>query len=313
MSSRPARPHVDIGGLLIVTAADEHFMPLLRGLVESLQQWGRLQRGQLACLDVGLGPASRDWLREYTDTIVSPEWDIPLDAKLATAKPHLRAITARPFLPKYFPGHETYLWMDADTWLQEWYPIDWYVAAAADRKLAIAPQVDRAYRHPRGVLNWRMERLRAYFGPAAGALLDTEQYLNAGVFALRADAPHWARWADGFRRGVDASHGTQCCDQAALNYTVWTERLPVHPLPALCNWTCHLAIPAFLPATGRFHEPFVPHQSIGVMHLTGGTKDYSFDFRDDQGRTVRSDLRFSRERNPRAAAGAQPAGQRGET
>jgi hypothetical protein len=80
-------------------------------------------------------------------------------------QPHLRAITARPFLPKYFPGHETYLWMDADTWLQEWYPIDWYVAAAADGRLAIAPQVDRAYRHPRGVLNWRMERLRAFFGP----------------------------------------------------------------------------------------------------------------------------------------------------
>jgi hypothetical protein len=304
---------VDIGGLLIVTAADENFVPLLKGLVESLHQWDRLRRGQLACLDVGLGPDSRDWLRQYTDNIVSPGWDIPLDAKLATAKPHLRAITARPFLPKYFPGHETYLWMDADTWVQEWYPVDWYVAAAADGKLAIAPQMDRAYSQPREALNWRMEKLRAYHGPTAVPLLTTEQYLNAGVFALRADAPHWARWADAFRRGVDACHGTQCCDQTALNYMVWTERVPVHPLPALCNWTCHLAIPAFLPSTGRFHEPFVPHQSIGVMHLTGETKDYTFEFRDGQGRTVQSDLRFSRDRKIRSPAGAQPASHRDNT
>jgi len=144
-------------------------------------------------------------------------------------------------------------------------------------------------------------------------LLDTEHYLNAGVFALRADAPHWTRWADGFRRGVDACQGKQCCDQTALNYTLWTEHLPVHPLPALCNWTCHLAIPAFLSATGRFHEPFVPHQSIGVMHVTGETKDYTFEFRDGEGRTVQSNLRYSRERKIHATAGAQPASHRRST
>ncbi len=162
---------MDTSRLLIVTAADETFVPLLKGLVESLHRHGTPQRGHFACLDVGLAAGSRDWLRGYTDRVVNPEWDIPLDDALAIAKPHLRAITARPFLPRYFPGYDIYLWMDADTWVQEWYAIDWYAAAAADGRLAIAAEVDRSYRQPVDVWKWRMERLFAYYGETAAKLL----------------------------------------------------------------------------------------------------------------------------------------------
>jgi hypothetical protein len=40
---------------LVVTAADEAFAPLLRGLVASLHQWDPRPFTDLACLDVGLG------------------------------------------------------------------------------------------------------------------------------------------------------------------------------------------------------------------------------------------------------------------
>jgi lipopolysaccharide biosynthesis glycosyltransferase len=226
---------LDLSRILIVTAADEKFVPLLKGLVESLFDSGKIRREQLACLDLGLEAGSREWLRKYTDQVVSLRWDISLDEQLSSTKPYLRAMTARPFLPTYFPGHQTYLWMDADTWLQEGFAIDWHAMAAADGHLAITPQLDRAYQHSSAFLKWRMARLDAYYGAEAAQLAPTALYLNSGAFALRADAAHWARWADAFRRGVDACGGTECCDQTALNFAVWTHRLPVHPLPALCN------------------------------------------------------------------------------
>jgi hypothetical protein len=109
------------------------------------------------------------------------------------------------------------------------------------------------------------------------------------------------------------AHGTQCCDQAALNYTVWTERLPVHPLPALCNWTCHLAIPAFLARNGTLSRT-VRASSVDRRHASDRrTKDYSPSISaTTRAGQVRSDLRFSRERNPRAAAGAQPRASAGK-
>src|SRR4030095_3763324 len=106
---------MDHSRILIVTGANEKFAPLLRGLVESLFETGKIRREQLACLDVGLEPPSREWLREYTDLVVSPGWDIALDEQLSSTKPHLRALPARAFLPKYFPRYHTHLWMRAHT------------------------------------------------------------------------------------------------------------------------------------------------------------------------------------------------------
>jgi hypothetical protein len=100
-------------------------------------------------------------------------------------------------------------------------------------------------------------------------------FFDTGVFALRSDAPHWALWAKWFGAGLTATKGELCCDQTALNHALWTEHLPVSPLPALCNWLCHLALPGFDPLRGRFCEPVTPRHPVGILHLTGNTKDTS--------------------------------------
>lgn len=264
---------------LIVTAGDEGFMPLLRGLVESLQQWEPRPFTDLACLDVGLGPESREWVSRYAAHVVSPGWDLPVDPALREAKPHVRALTARPFLPKYFPGYDIYLWIDADAWVQSPFALEWCLAAAAKGALAAAPEVDRAYRHSKNVVEWRRSRMQRYFGDEAAGKLGLELYLNSGVFALRADAPHWEPWARHFSDGLKATNGTLLTDQTALNHMLWTEKLPVHPLPALCNWLCHLAVPGFDARRQKFYEPFAPSQPIGILHLAGKSRHYTLEFK----------------------------------
>jgi hypothetical protein len=278
---------------LIVTAADEAFVPLLRGLVESLQQWTPRPYTDLACLDLGLSAANRDWVARYAAHVIEPGWDLGVDEQARTAHPEWRALTARPFLPRYFPGYDVYVWIDADAWVQERFALDWYTILADKGQLAITPHVDRAYRTTPHLIHSRMSRMRAYFGPEAEKRTLWDRYFNAGVFALRADAPHWAIWATWFRAGLDATAGKLCCDQTALNQAIWMDRLPVAPLPALCNWLCHLAVPAFDPRRGRFCEPILPRNSIGILHLAADSKDRVLALRGD-GWERRITLRFPR-------------------
>ena len=114
--------------------------------------------------------------------------------------------------------------------------------------------------------------MSTYFGSAAADQFPWENYFNSGVFALRADAPHWACWADAYATGLKNAEGVLCCDQTALTYAIWKARLPANPVPALCNWLCHLALPVFDQARRRFCEPTAPGNIIGVLHLAGQTK-----------------------------------------
>ena len=276
---------------LIVTAANEAFMPPLRDLVKSLQQWEPRPFTALACLDVGLGSESREWVSLHVSHVVAPGWDLPVDRQLREKEPHLRALTARPFLPDYFPGYDVYLWIDADAWVQERFALELYFAAAAKGSLAAAPQIDRAYRHNAGIVEWRVRRMQRYFGQKAGHLALRDTYVNAGVFALGSDAPHWKLWAKHFCEGLEATDGALCCDQTALNHTLWAEHLPVDPMSALCNWLCHLAMPGFDLERQRFCEPFEPRRSIGILHLTAHSKNLDLPLQGDNSpRTI--SLRF---------------------
>lgn len=258
--------------VLIVSTTDETFFPLFQRLANSLRTVDAFRIADFACLDLGLGQESRSIIAGYGAKIVVPEWDLPVDVELARSKPHLRALTARPFLPRYFPGYDIYLWIDSDAWVQGGFAIDWYLEAAQQGSLAAVPETDRSYVQTPGIWSWRFERLNAYYGSEAAQKVLSERYLNAGVFALRRDAPHWESWGRWFRQGLASANGQAVTDQTAINHAIWTDNLQVHPLPALCNWLCHLATPVFNPTTGRYHEPHIPYRPIGIIHCTGESK-----------------------------------------
>ena len=268
---------------LIVTAADDSFFSLLHDLLSSLHQWGQRPVTDIAVFDLGLSPTSKSWVARWAQHIVKPDWDLPVADAYRARFPSHRALTVRPFLPRYFPGYDIYIWMDADTWVQERFAIEWYVEAARQESLATVSHRHPVYRHPLGIIRWRRGNIRSYFGDEAVQRGIWQAYVNAGVFALRADAPHWEVWAKWFRRGLENTHGTQCCDQAALNYAIWTERLPLTLLPAICNWMCHLAIPRFNSTTRRFCVPDGQERSIGILHLGGKMKNFEMNIKDASG------------------------------
>lgn len=256
---------------IIVTAADEGFSELLIDLLDSLAQFGEPLASAIGVLDLGLSPATLAAIRPRVTHIVAPGWDLTVRPDIARERPHVKAATARPFLPAHFPGHDMYLWLDADTWVQNRFAIDWLWRAASAGPMALVPEVDRCYTHAASTVRWRTKRLQDFFLDEGAALLAHNTYFNSGVFALRAGAPHWQAWARHLQTGLD--RGTDSTsDQTALNHAIWTEELPVHPLPALCNWCCHLAEPRLNEKTLRLCEPLLPLRELGIVHMTADFK-----------------------------------------
>jgi hypothetical protein len=281
--------------LVIVSGADSGYFPLLQDAVRSV----RALRPEVALgvFDLGLKPDELDWLQGHATYVVRPDWDFDFPGR-ARAPEQLKAELARPFLPKYFPGYRMYLWLDADAWLQDWDIVELYCAAAGRDKLAITPEIDRAYkRHykrPKLLgMNLIWKNYREAFGWRVADRLGRNPTVNGGVLALHAEAPHWEAWRRVLARVLQRTYFTPA-GQTALNYVVFAERLPVNFLPAYCNWMPGDAAPAFDAERGLFVEPYAPHQVIGVMHLAGADqKNLVFRLNRLDGGTVDTALRYS--------------------
>jgi hypothetical protein len=284
--------------LLIASGSDSSYFPLLRDTVLSILAHRR--NIAIGILDFGLASDQRAWLADRVTHLVQPGWDLDFPDRERTPDTR-KAQLSRPFLRRHFPGYATYLWIDADAWLQDWRAIELYVVAAGHDKLAITAEIDRSYkRHykrPKAfgwTLSWKC--YREAFGWRVADRLGRNPILNCGVFALRHDAPHWDAWA---RVIAQIAQRTRFfyIEQTALNYVIFGEGLPVNLLPAYCNWMPGDATPAFDTAHGRFVEPYAPHEVIGIMHLAGETqKSHVFRLHRLDGGEIETSLRYSETR-----------------
>ncbi|HTQ32733.1 MAG TPA: hypothetical protein VMI30_01080 [Stellaceae bacterium] len=294
-------------GLIIISAADSNYFPLLQDAVMSVRALNVAV--PIGVLDLGLRPEECAWLTDAAVQIVRPGWDLDFPQRDRTPNV-FKAQVARPFLPRHFPGHEMYFWLDADAWLQDWRAVEMYCEAAGRDRLAITVEIDRAYkRHYKRpkLFGWTLpwKCYRTAFGWRAADRLGRNPFANVGVFALHRDAPHWAVWQ---RLIAQVLRRTRFfyAEQIALNYAIFGEGLPVNFLPAYCNWAVGDAAPAFDAARGLLLEPYAPYEVIGVLHLAGPEAKHG-EFRLDRldGGTVVSSLRYGKIRALRCERAAE--------
>ena len=190
----------------------------------------------------------------------------------------MKGLLARPFLRRYFPDFDLYLWMDADAWVQDSSALELFLQGRKCGGLAIVPEIDRGSTVMYGNLPRVWEAVYQYyerpFGQEVASQFCSYPLLNAGVFAMSRQAPHWEVWADRLEQGLQKSCSF-LTDQMALNFAVYgTELLhSTELLPLWCNWTCHTGFPSWDHRTGRLVEPFLPNTHIGILHVTGRKQD----------------------------------------
>jgi hypothetical protein len=267
------------GSGIVITGGDAAYFELMQGCIASIRDKPEGRDIDLGVLDCGLTDGQRAWIEQQGGHRVLPRWDFEFPGRAGCSEA-FKALTARPYLPDYFPGHDTYLWIDADCWVQHWFAIDLFCKGARRQPIAVAPEIHRAFRHYRHA--WpefsavNGAAFRKAFGPALADRLVRYPLINAGVFAIRAGSPAWRAWAavldDALQRSTDMT------DQIALNVAVYDRGLAAEMLPSTCNWPVHHALPAWDVARGLFVEPNLPHDPLGILHMTIYTKTVpSFD------------------------------------
>jgi hypothetical protein len=264
--------------IVVITAADARYAEFAKGCIQSVRDKSQGRDATVAFIDLGCTADQRDALRPLIDTCIEPEWEFDFSGR--ESKPaFLRGLLARPFLRKYFPDFDVYFWLDADAWVQDWTAVDLFCQGAIRRRgMALVPEIDRGSVRQYGGLPeyWKLAAgwYAAAFGSEVAQKLHSFPMLNAGVFALHHDAPHWSVWEQSIALALNSAC-TVMTDQLALNYSIYTQGLfkQTELLPGWCNWMCHNGFPRWHAGRSCLVEPYLPYTAIGILHLT--TRDKS--------------------------------------
>jgi hypothetical protein len=168
------------------------------------------------------------------------------------------------------------MWIDADAWVQDWSAIDLFRRAATGGAIAVVPEIDRSYRNFFHAWQEFHDVIHASYTEAFGEATATEMVrhplINSGVFALQAQSDVWPLWARLIGEGLARSDNF-LTEQNALNIAIYRHGAKKHFLPVVCNWAAHHSTPAWDTVRRCFVEPYLPHNKIGILHLTVWTKD----------------------------------------
>lgn len=264
--------------IALVSGGDHKYYPMLVEWVHSIRRIMPPDiKADLCILDAGLRPEQKERLSLLAKHVKSPEWPASIESSRIRGREFLKACCARPFIRELFPGYDIYVWLDGDTWAQDWNAVDLLIRGAQKSGLAICPQTDRAYgkamrlqwlgAFPFKARSFYYSNARKAFSGKIARQLFPYPTLNAGVFALSTNAPHWDRWqkliVQALRKGKVFT-----AEQLTLGMIVYLEKYPAEFLPAWCNWLLTTP-PAWDEERNLFVEPYLPHTPIGIMHLSG--------------------------------------------
>ena len=258
---------------VIVSGADPGYFPLLKDCFTSIRSFPALADIDICALDFDLKQDQRDWLTANGAQSIVPEWHI--DFRNRSAMPtHYKAMTARPFLPQYFAGHDIIMWLDADIWVQDPEYVRLYLIGAERYGFTVVSEMDRAY----GIIYGEYSKARdshhlTYahcFGRQTADEMIHFPIINSGAFAIRRNHPIWGAWQKNCRQAIELAP-LKLAEQAALNLAVYTSDAAQRPhmLPALANWICSLALPLWNASDRKLLEPNLPQRPLGLVHMTG--------------------------------------------
>ena len=295
---------------VIISLADANYFELVNELVDSIKNHKQSENTAICIMDAGLKSEQIEILDKKVDIIKKAEWDIEVSNSKVKNKEWLKSQVSRAFLPKYFPGYEKYLWIDADAWVNSWYVIELYFKGCEKKKLSIATSADRAYGRVLRA-DWFFKsfaRIKSQnykhakssgFSEKIARRVALKPHLNIGVFALELDAPHWDVWQKNLKKAL-SSGKIWGSEQIAMNITIYNDNLAVEILPAYCNWTLIEAL-KFDEKKNTLVEPYLPNHEIGIVHFAGknndqirGDKDFISKIKTVEGKIIDKKLRFNK-------------------
>ncbi len=268
--------------IAFVTGSDSNYFPLIAEWIHCIRNHpdNKLKDFDICIMDTGMSDEQHTYIKTLADKVVKPDWPCDIPVRRIRGREYLKSCVCRPFINKIFAGYDVYIWLDGDSWVQDWQAIDLLIKGAGKSDLAICPQADRAYGKAMrlkwlGPFPWKARSFyysnakKAFNGKIARELFPYSA-LNAGVFSLRGNAPHWDRWQKLLLKALQKGK-VFTAEQLTLGILIYIDGYSAEFLPAYCNWLCDTA-PSWDEDAQIFVEPYLPNHPIGVMHLSGCDK-----------------------------------------
>ena len=290
---------------VVVTGGDANYFPLIEELCASVRGFRDADAMGLAVIDGGLEAGQMAHLSSrYGAQILQMGWGFDLPASRIAGRDYLKILTTRTFLDQHLTDADVIVWIDSDAWVQDISAVDLLRKGADKSGLAVVSQTSR-YSEVVMTLEWaafgyakvkaqlyKNARRAGLSEEIARKVGDTPTF-NAGVWALRRDAPHWERWrarqAEVIGRGRIFTS-----DQLALGLIVHADGYDVELMPETCNymgpfWCC-------TPDEGLLVERYLPNAPVGIVHMAGYDhmrRDLAIgtEVRTTDGRTINKSLR----------------------
>lgn len=263
--------------IAFVSSSDHNYFPLLLEWMHSVRRFPQSKEMDICILNAGLKPEQVALLKADGCIVKDAEWPCDLPAYKIRGREYLKSCICRPFIPDYFPDYDTYFWMDADTWIQKWEAIEMFLKGAAKNKIALTAQSDRAYprqirikwlgRMPFKLRGFYVSNIKKAFGFKIAKKIYPYHVLLAGAFALRKDAPHWKRWQELMLQALQKGK-VFTAEQLSLGVLCYLEGYEREVLPAYTHWLCEFK-PLWDTEKKLFVEPSLPHEEIGILHISG--------------------------------------------
>jgi len=253
---------------LIVTACDENHYEFGLDLITSLRDLG-LNGAKVGFVDMGTGGAPEQLARRFDlyerQTVETDQYKGYKTAFLSI----------KPRLPTIFPGFDTYIWIDADCWVQSASVVGKLVDAAQMADIAAHPELDIHYFRYKMPADRTINFYKNLYGDDICEKMCRFPMMSAGVFSARSDSKLWAVWSNAmatiksrWKLGTDLRFS----DQIPLHFLIHTNKLSMFPLKAVDNWQLYAALPLIDTERKRVVVPSPPYEEINIIHLAGPSK-----------------------------------------
>ena len=293
------------GKIALVSAADKNYFPLLEELIASVNAHEISARFDYHVIDGGLETAQKERLTRAGVQVHSADWPFPLNADKMRGREYLKGCVLRPYIPDIIPDYDMYLWLDSDTWVQNPKALALLIEGAEKDRMCCSILVDRAFPKsarvkwvgglPLKPRSFYYSNAKKAFGKKMAKDLFGFNVVSAGAFALKGDAPHWAHWQNLIEKAL-VKGNIFTAEQLTLGIMAHLDGLPMEYLPSWCHWPLNFDI-LWDETRERFVEPYLPHEEIGILHLSGLDdmrldKSITTEIKTLSGKTIDMSLRY---------------------
>lgn len=263
--------------MTFVSSADKNYFPLLEELIASVNDHPAGKGFAFNIIDGGMTPDQIKALESNGAKVHQADWPAPLKAEDLKGKEYLKGCVLRPFIPQIIPNYDLYIWLDSDTWVQNWRAIELLIEGAQKDKMCCSILIDRAFPKsarikwvaglPLKPRSFYYSNAKKAFGRDMARILFGYNVVSAGAFALKKEAPHWKHWQNLISKALIKGN-VFTAEQLTLGIMAHLDGLPMEYLPSWCHWPLNFDV-LWDKERKLFVEPYLPHEPIGILHLSG--------------------------------------------